>query len=154
MANTNQTLYAVNNTNSHVSLKNGYVRIEKGSFKPVTQEEITHPDYVFAKDRGWISFTDKLPEAQAKAGKALNIVSVVSRAEGMTIEQLKAKQAETNGKVGPTSTPIGRPAENVAAVDEKADADQAVQVASEEAKPAAEAKAKPTAKATKTDADK
>jgi hypothetical protein len=154
MATSNQTLYAVNNTNNHVSLKNGYVRIEKGSFKPVTQEEITHPDYVFAQDRGWISIVDKLPEAQAKAGKALNVISVVSKPEGMTAEQLKAHQAKAKAADTATSSPIGRPAEEPAVEAEAAEEKAQEAEGTETAKPAAEAKAKATAKAAKADADK
>jgi hypothetical protein len=151
MATSNQTLYAVNNTNNHVSLKNGYVRIEKGSFKPVTAEEITHPDYVFAKDRGWISFTDKLPEAQTQAGKALNVISVVSKPEGMTAAQLKEQQAKATASAQPTSTPIGRPAEEPAAEVEAAAEKTQDAEGTEAAKPAADTKAKATAKATKAD---
>lgn len=137
---TTQTLYAVNNTDNHVTLKNGYVRIERNSYKPVTQDEITHPDYVYAESRGWLSFTDKLPEAKAASEKLLNVVSVASKPEGLTIEQLREQQAKAQAKDVATATPIGRPAEPEVEVEAKTE--EVKEEVKVEAKPKAKAQAK------------
>jgi hypothetical protein len=102
-------LFAVNKTNTHLLLKNGYVRIEQGGYRPVREADLEHPDFQEAKERGFIEVTDKEPKVKAQVA-GIKPIEYVEPYRGLTAEELKAVQAKEQPKPAATTEAIGKPA--------------------------------------------
>lgn len=68
--------YAVNKTDNEVQMIDNRLRVAPGGWQGVTEEELKHPDIVYALRKGWIELTAKEPsKPQAPARKPLKIIN-------------------------------------------------------------------------------
>jgi hypothetical protein len=134
------TIFAVNQTSTHISLKAGYAVVPADGYLHIALSDRDHPDFQEAEAKNWISYSEIEP--QVKAAKPLQVISSISDAMGgMTEAELKASNAaaEAPRDVG-TVTQLGADTSAEAPADETADetADAAVEKKASRGKKAAE----------------
>lgn len=103
------SFFVVNKTNTNLLLKNGYFRIDQGGYRQVREADLDHPDFQEAQERGFITVTNKEPEAKAMSVK-VKPVEYVEPYRGLTAEELKEVQAKEAPKPQAKSEAIGKPA--------------------------------------------
>lgn len=111
-------LFVVNKTDINLQFKGGYFYVGRKGFKPISEAEKDHPDFIYALEKGWIEITDKEPPAPVGL-KPVETISSVEPLRGLTAEELKAQMAKAEKKEETSSEPIGSPAEQEASEPKK-----------------------------------
>lgn len=89
-------IYAVNKTNTHISLKAGYTVIPADGFKKIHKDDRDHPDFRDAESREWIEYSNTEPEA--KEVKGPKIITASSASQGMSEDELKEMLSKAEDK--------------------------------------------------------
>lgn len=79
--------FAVNKTNTHVSLKGGYTVVPASGFLKVLKTDLEHPDFKDAFGREFIEYSDTEPVAVEVKGPT--IMTSLSASQGMSEAELK-----------------------------------------------------------------
>lgn len=109
-------LYAVNKTESNLQLNRGFFHIRQNGYKAVSDAEMGHPDFGYAKERGWIEITDEKPEDRPILG-GVKAIEALTPYQGMTLEQLRESEKDEDAiKPKATSSSIGKPSEEEAPI--------------------------------------
>jgi hypothetical protein len=99
--------FAVNLTNTHVSLKVGYAIIPASGFLKIHKEDMNRIDFRDAEDRGWIEYSDTEPTLSKVTGPTL--ITSNTTATGMSETELKEMLGKTdNNKNVATVTNLGK----------------------------------------------
>lgn len=104
-------LYAVNKSGNHLQLKRGFFHIPRDGYKPISEEDTKHPDFVYAKDKNWIEFTDVEPTRDPTEA-AIQAIETVAPLRGLTAAELKAQQENEVKAPAAKSAAIGASTES------------------------------------------
>ena len=112
-----EQLYAVNQTDTNLVLKAGYLVISRGGFAPITEDDKTLPDVKHAYSQKWLKYSNTEPTAAEIP--EVPAIEFAPANEGLTAEELlksieaeKTKEPESKATVealGNTETTTGTP---------------------------------------------
>ena len=85
-------IFAINTSHGNLTLKAGYLQIPRGGFLKIYADEKTHPDFIDAERKGWLTYSEKEPKTVAVP--AVKAIEFFEPTMGMTAEELQASNKQ------------------------------------------------------------